>query len=362
MSFQYKVSLPENTRESYGEYDNIDFVLDFPNEKLRSGSLRILADVEIENIGGFPQLDCQVGGHTFFSDIITTMSMKGQVEHISEYPRYVKMDCSAKKDRDEMISSQYACELRTPDDKISGELLKGVRVGLLHREDMDFSIAPLMCLNNVEGQSKDMSYMKTGSIRVSLRCERKENVLFGSDWDISIMNYKLKNVRLSYITTPEDGQMTPQVMRTKTCITSKVDSSFVNISSKVPAVSTGMSASFLRTSRLGSSGYNTLKLEEVPSVSRLEFLFNDTINNSFITFDIDNNVELTSRYLESMTNMVSNDASLLRLASNDAWGIGVNFGRPYDLSQTRFSTQIQSQTQTAEPYEMFLYFHCLTTL
>jgi len=360
--FQYKTSLPENNKESYGEFDNVDFVLDFPNEKLRGYSVRIEGDLEIENITGTPKIDNQVGAHSFFSDIITTSNMSGGIEHINEYARFVKMNCSAKNERNDMIDSKFLCELRTPDTNISSDLIKGIKCGLIHKNDIDFSIKPLFCLNNVEGASKDVSYKKTGSVRISVRLERKENVLFGSDYDVSLMNYKLKNLKLTYVTVPEDGDNSLQVMKTKVNFISKVDSSFVNISSKVPSICTGVSSSFLKSNKIGSSTENTLALEQLPNVKRLEFLFNDTINNSFITFDINNNVDLTSYYLHSLTNKNCNDSSLQRLSSNDAYGIGVNFGRPYNLSNTRFSTQIESDVKNTESYEMYLYFHCLVNL
>ena len=51
MSISYSSAIPENNKASYGEYDTVDFVLTFPNESLKLGSLRLEGELEVTQDG-----------------------------------------------------------------------------------------------------------------------------------------------------------------------------------------------------------------------------------------------------------------------------------------------------------------------
>ena len=85
----------------------------------------------------------------------------GVVENLVEYPRLVKMKSDAQNVDDDMLNSSKVCELRAPDKSITQtQLLEkipkvfGSSATILptaapSKVDPDFSIKPMMVLNNV---------------------------------------------------------------------------------------------------------------------------------------------------------------------------------------------------------------------
>lgn len=363
-NYSYAMAQPENTKSAYSEYDTVDFKISFAGKKLVANSLRLLANVNVQGLKEDAVLfteylaDKNIGAHMFIDELQVSTSMSGNIETIHNYPRFIAMLNNATHSANENMNSEATCELRAPTDRIAGDYYKGVRVGA-NKDDVDFSISPDMCLNRVEGNPL-ISYSKTGDITVTLRLARNSETLYGPNFGPT-NTYSLSDLRLTYLTVPDDGQVNPVVMRTKLAFNSSVDGTYVSVSSKVPAVCTAMSASFLPTSKVGSLNENTNKQEQLPGVTAVQFLFNDT-ENRYITYEIRDKNEVIQNYLESFATIEGNRANPAILDSNEAYGIGINFKSAIDLSTQKFTTIINSNVSNTDPYTMYLYFHGLLSL
>ena len=87
-------------------------------------------------------------------------------------------------------------------------------------------------------------------------------------------------------------------------------------------------------------------------------MFNDSFNN-FVSFEINDRVELLYRGLEGLQTGTSNSIGLNRLASNNGFITGLNWNSYIDLSNQKFNVNLTSDISNVEPYIMFMYFHSI---
>jgi len=373
-TIHYASVLPENNKDFFEEFDNIDFVLSHEGRALNLGSCRLQGVVDV-TYNGNPlssatdnanekdiKLDGLVGAHSFCES--WTCEMNGQiVENITSYPRYVKMVMAGTNGVDDMNNASQVCELKAPYDPMTNMALKGVLggEGATNTTTLlpDFSIRPSVCVNSGRGM---LPYQKSGDIRLTVTLARVFAALYGNDVDANV-NYRLRDLRLVYTTSPEPSDMSERVMlRTKLNIKQSIQSSFSNVQTKVPAVCTAMSASFQTQANENQGQYNNNELNAVPNLKQTQFLFNDS-TNTLITYLIKNNVEVIGRYIDSFADTGRNAMSPVKLADNNGFGVGLNFGgEPIDLSNQKFSVQLSSDISSATPMIIYMYFHSMIEL
>jgi hypothetical protein len=363
MAINYSSAIPENLRDSYSEFDTVDFVLTFDNSALRLGSLRLEGDLEVTKNGARItsaqdlKYDRTIGAHSFIESIQT--EMLGQVfENLVEYPRLQKMYASGRNNQGDMMNSNNVCELKTPYDYFTTLLLGGnqppTQLTTPIYEDADFSVK-LDCLLN--STNSWISYAKTGPIRLSINLARAVSALYGRDMATDVV-YKLKNLKLSYRTTMDMSVVPDKVtLRKRTSIKSSIQSSLANVQAKVPSSSVeSMYASFQEQSHENTNFWNNVALDKVPNLDEIQFLFNDT-TNQFISFVIRSEPEVLLNYTKALNSSGTNSVSLKEMNNNDGYGVGVSMGQELiDLSQQKFGVQINSAISSAKPMIMYLYF------
>lgn len=350
---------PTNPRDSYEEYDDVRFVISFLGRKLVLNSIRVMGKVSIANNGVVDdiRMDNFVGAHNFFEEVLTSTSNQGLLETIQAYPRMIGMLRKATLDEVSLMNSNYTCEMCAPNDLIERQVLKGNvlktdSVDLL--QSPDFSIKPQFVFNQAEG-AQYLSYSKTGDISLNLRLNRNDQVIYGKDAD-STKTYSITDLRLSFLTVEDDGKVDTHIMRQKVTLQQPVSSSFVSISSKVPAERcVGVVASFMENKRQAQYQYNDCQQMELPNVTAVNFLFNDS-ENRFITYEIKNNVDLLNRYLQAYRKDGQTQAQIQHIEANKAYGIGLNFEGVLDLSTQKFTTQITSDVSNTNPFTGYFYF------
>jgi len=175
------------------------------------------------------------------------------------------------------------------------------------------------------------------------------------------ITYRLKNVRVVFTSVPDSGDMSPAILRSVASLKQAVGSSFMNISSKVPAVVDAVSCSFITQANESELMYNNNVQERPPNITDLQFLFQDS-TNSYVTYQIRDDAEIIDRYLESFGKTGYNNASLVNLKANSAYDIGLSFGSFIDLSNKKFNVQLQSGTSSLNPNVIFLFFHTIKEL
>tara|TARA_Y100000004_G_scaffold194907_1_gene260667 strand:+ start:926 stop:2065 length:1140 start_codon:yes stop_codon:yes gene_type:complete len=368
----YHRVIPENLKDSYVEFDQVDFNLSFEGRKMVVGSLRLEGELEVRYDGRtlddttvvdgsqinekYISFDGAVGAHAFCESYTTSISGGRIIENLTEYPRYVKMATTATEGRSDMNNSKNICQLKAPLDEMTVMYMKGEDMASPYtpavRCNPDFSIKPLICLNSGSG---NISHKKTGDVRVSLQMNRNFGALGGVD-NTSKTTYAIRNLRLRYLSVPEDNKDESVVLKTKLNIKQSIQSSFANIQTKVPALCTAVSVSFLEQANENSAKYNNQELNQIPNLSQTQFMFNDS-TNTLITYLIKNNSEVTQRYIDSFLDTGRNTLTTADLVNNNGRGVGLDFGQVIDLSQQRFSLQLTSEVSSSNPLIAFMYFH-----
>ena len=366
-SHRYHSVIPENLKASYTSYDNVDFVLSFPGRSLNIGSVCLEGELEVHASGALIaaqdiRYNPLVGAHSFFESLVVSAN-NSVLENLTEYPRYVSMGSAATMDASDAFNSENVCELKVPFARMSTAVLKGettptaAPTRALYLEP-DFSIKPLFCLNSGVGA---LPFRRSGDIRVTANLARVFGALYGLDVDGGVVTYKVKDFRLTFTTTADDGSNDPVVMKTKLNIKASVQSSFANIQTQVPAICTAMTASFQIQENENTGRYDNLALNAVPNLAQTQFLFNDS-SNTLISYIIKENSELQDRAIDSMMDTGKNQLSTQKLANNEGFLVGLDFDAAIDLSQQKFSLQLTSSITSNLAMIVYMYFHSQISL
>ncbi len=370
-NFTYHSVQPENLKDNYVEYDNIDFVLAFPQHKLNLGSIRLEgkwkvqysgADLQANETNKAKQIyyDHFTGAHATIESV-TTQVQGSTIENYTDYARWVKMSTTATADQGDMMNSENVCEMKTPFRLMTNNLLKGEiteteQAGV--RNYQDFSIKLNHCLNS---SSDQLPYSRTGDIRVSINLARTGAVFFGKDVDANV-TYSLQDLRLAFTSVMDDGQSTAQIpLRRKLAIKQSLQSGFANVSVRVPAVCSAVSCSLLAQGKENSLTENTQALEKVPALTQAQFMFNDS-TNSYVSYLIKNNSEVIDRYIDSLLDTGNNALSVQNMEANNGYGMGLNFDDMVDLSNQKFNLQVTSSINSATAMILYMYFHSVVSL
>jgi len=371
---KYHLVEPQNTKDSYGENETIDFKTSANNRKLIGGTVRLLGNVSVSNnnlLSTNVFYDAFTGSHSFIDNIKTTFSNTGQVENVDNYSRYVASKARASLTKNDLFNSMYVCENRVPDNVMAKKLLKGVVMG--NEQDaenlndahlvapLDFALQLDFCLNNMIGDTL-LPFNKTGDVLISIQTAAVVNALWGNQ-DVGIdTNYQLSNLRLVYQSVQDDGKYGKYTMRVKSSIKQSIQSTNATVSTKVPVVADSFFMTFINQSHEGDKTYNSLACEKVPLFQRLEVAYNDNISQQY-TYQIDNEEEVITNFIKAVQKVSSdNNASFSTLASNDSYGIGFNFNAFVDLSKTKLSVNLKSSINNNNPMLTYMFFNGLVTI
>ena len=375
--FTYHRILPQNAKDEYKEFDVVDFQMSFPQRSYVVGSLRLEGEVEVlvdstitlnRNVATTiginaslldVKMDGDCGAHAFCESISTTVG--GQiVEHLGDYGRYVKMSACAMTSPNDNNNSSNVCEMKAPSDGMTNNILKGETTPIaLNMADTfplratpDFSIKPRVCLNGGQGT---LAHSRVGDIMVSFNLARNFSALYGIDM-ASVVDYRLKNLRLTFNSVPDDGSKELVALRTKLNIKSSIQSSQANINVRVPAVCDAVSASFNVQSQENTPKYNNQVLHAVPNLTSTQFIFNDS-TNSLVSYQIRNNAEIIDRAIDSFVDAEKNSLSPSRLANGNGFLLGLNFDEAVPLGNQKFSVELNSAITNLVTLVMYMYFH-----
>ncbi len=376
-NYTYHRILPQNAKNGYTEFDVVDFELDFPERALLLGTVRLEGEVEITagganqflslatNFNGVARNECDIkldgraGAHSFIENITT--SINGQVvESLGDYARYCKMSTIAMSSpADTSCNSSQVCEMKAGIDKNTTMVLQGETVandpamtsGVV-RENPDFSIKPRICLNGGQGT---VPARRASNIQVSFNLARVFGALYGRDMADGV-KYELKNLRLTYVSVPDDGSNQPVPCRAKLNVKQSIASSNANINVRVNAPCDAVSMSFNVQSQENTAVYNNLVCHPVPNLTSTQFLFNDQ-TNSLVSYQIRNNAEILDRAIASFVDAEKNSLSPSNVANGDNFLMGLNFDEVIPLGNQKFSVELQSSITNLVPLVMYMYFH-----
>ena len=348
MSRLYKSILPQSVRDSYGENENITFVLSFAGQKIKKGSLRLCGNLSITDYDDASVLeyDALTGIHGCWSSVVVEFQKKGVVENLTALPRFLKMEAVTQLNDTEVLSnSSYTTSLTLARDDQTTEFMAGCVI----REDLPFS-CPLQCLLNKT--SGDIPFSHTGVITLSIRTASASQFLTYVGGDEA---YVLKDVMLMYQTEPEKGSSPVVQADTYHMVKHTISSASSSVQTRVPAVCQSVSCSFIQASRENSNTYNNLELATLPGVSRVQWEFNDSM--SMVKYDMNSREDILYNWLRSMGFSDMNNVRVNTLVNEDkTYGIGLNFGGGVNLLKEKIGVDIISTVDNTTPYSMYMFF------
>ena len=366
----------ENAKlNGYTEFDNLDFYLNQDGRALHQNSIRIEGEVrvlkKVANVSTRLEMtdkvfiDSSVGANCFFDTISVEFQNSGMIEHQSEVPRYYKMTEIGAKDYNDYHNGNDLVQLKAPKASGSSTNICGTINGNnsaddgtngLDGDNLDnsFSIKPKICLNKM---SDDMSFSKSGYIKVSLSVAKVSSILFGID-ESADMRVELRNVRVCYNSVP-DVQNNLQ-MRTIIGLKSSINSTLSNNQFKVNGVCDGVSCCFLRQDKENTIHQNNNDMDVLTGINEIQFLFNDS-TAQYISYVINTKGEMLDEFVKSLKSSGHNQVN--SNANNSNFGLGLTFPAT-DLTTQKFNLQINSNHPdiSTSPYILYMFFHSLVSL
>ena len=362
----HEVSPSNDNSAGFKEFNTIDWELLVEGRKLLKNSITVEADIKVESTSGTDVVvasvigvDHRIGFHSCFESWST--EAKGQMlENLNDYPRYVSMVTAATMDENDVCDAKAQAEGRQVTEAAGRYVIQGQRVNnknastTAHVNSANFSIEPKICFNSVVGD--DYSFSKNGAIRISCNVARNNSALFGGG--SATAQFTLTNVKLSFMSIPDDGSQSAMMMNSVVSVKSAVNSQAANISARVPAAaSNGVVISFIEQSNENSTTANSYALEKFPNLDEVQYLFSDS-TNKYVSYVIDDKGEMVQRGLSALSDSGENQVSAVKFASNEGHIIGLSFEEYLDLRTQKFSVQLKTSSPdiSAKPRLVYLYF------
>ena len=383
-SILYHRVLPSaSSEQGYFPQSSVDFVLAVPARKLLSGSIRIEGTVSVLKADGTavgrtdkPHIDSFVGAHTFFDQLSTEVESKGMLETLANYPRMISQMSKASFSQDDTCSLKMGAELRAGGKQANGMY---ALQAVVERSDTgdntqndeltaaaqpaSFSIKPMLCFNRSQGGM--LSFDKQGFVRISCILSSSLDAQFGKDsGGVAGCTYVLNDLACRFVSVPDDGDMSPQLMRSYVSTVNSVQSTASSIVSRVPSSRVnGVSVSFVKQSDENDPDKNSLGLQSLPSYVSAEYLFANSTNQN-VTYVIRDRGDAVQRGIDALSDSGHTNVSVTTLAANDGFIVGLPFSEFLDLSQQLFSMRLNvgSTSITNSPLNCYSVFSTLIEL
>ena len=352
-NYIYKTILPQSVRDSYGENENISFVLSFAGQRIKQGSLRLCGNLTVSNLGVTSvSYDALTGVHSLWSSVVVESEKRGVIENLQALPRYIHMQSETLRDDTDVLSnSDQTTSLTLARDDQTTKFLGGV----VKRNDLPFSCKLQCCLNKSSG---DISFARNGVITLSIRTASKNQFLTNAG---ATSEYSLSDVMLMYQTEPEKGGSAPVSASTYHMVKHTISSGSSSVQTRVPAVCESVSCSFVQAGRENSNDYNNNECSVLPGVSRVQWEFNDSM--SMVKYDMTERDEILYNYIRSMGVSDFNNVRVNTLVNESkTYGIGLNFYAGVNLLKEKIGVDIISSVTNNTPYSMYMFFRSAVSL
>lgn len=385
-SLQYSSVQPDNNRSTYSQLDVVNFTVNNQGRSLVLGSVKLEGKLRVNTsanartvVANDIRFNKNAGIGSFIDGVQVSAAQAGTMENIQfDYPRYLNMVANATKDQNDMFESHAVCELKAPFDTMTTQYCSGVldknnqNPGTV---DFDFSHKLKICLNRaVQGDS--IPFSKSGFMKLSVSLARNPAALYGTyrntaTDNMTSVNYVLSDLRITYQTVADTGSGGPVVMRSIVPIKSTLESDFSNVASSVPAKCDSVSISYQfqeRENQVVDAGghaqvWDNAALNKIPNWDSIQFIFNNS-SSEYVSYIIDTEQEALKRAIESLADTGHNQVSGDALDSEQHLIHGLSFGEMIDLSNQRFSVQINAPLglSAANPMVIYMYFHSMVSL
>lgn len=350
---------PQNKRQVYNPLFNLDFNLDFQGRKLIPGSVRLEGVVLREDRGAV--FNSRLGSHALIDSLSVQIDNAGGiVEDLQDYGHYVlKKIITSRTDEELGYNASHLVALQSANQTTAKEVVQlgssNNGANNLTENTGDFSMKPYCVLNNALMESGSMNYSKTGMIKLSVRLADGVKAL--ENTDNGNVSYIITDLRICYITEMEDDDTRPIVVEGIQTVKSTVEGNFTSLNASVVGAVRNVSVTFQDVLKENNPLTDEYQTFFIPQIERVEFLFNDA-TNTMITYNIDNNVEILDRFVESMNrgNRTHNSLGVINSKNNQAFGLGLDFGGYIPLDSNKIRVVITSGLNTTGTLNAYMCF------
>ena len=359
------------------EFDSIDFSIEDVGRKLMKNSVYIEADVEVfKTANQLLVLKDKVGvnKNIGFSAMFESFSVdaKGQnIQNLQSYGRYCNVVNVASSNIGSVLSPASQAEGQQMTEEAGRYICQSVNSDAVNASSApitnvfrsaQFCIKPKICLNSMFGD--DYSFEKNGAIRISCNLARNGTALYGGDVS-GASSYKLKNVRLRYMTSLDDGKQGEMIMNSVVSIKQSINSEQANLSVKVPSKAvTGVVMTYIKQSNEVSLTQDSYGLESIPLLDEIVYLFSDS-QSKYISYNITDKDDMLSLGLKALSETgVKCKVNSFNAGANQNVIHGLSFEDTIDLSNQKFSVNLRSSSSkiSTEPRNVFLHFLTIISL
>jgi hypothetical protein len=336
MVLYYNVAQPQNIKEKYVPFDQIDMLVKIPagreikqNSFRLSGKLKVLVTPASGQTGAGTEraitpddqvfLNQYCGAHGLFRSF--TESVNDQtIENIAYYPRIVAMKKQAMNAQTELYTnSENLTELTGP---YANQILCGQDTNNL----IPFSIKPMIAVNKTNQnlpQSKFVQMRIMTQVSSGLEALFSTKLISGSTNSFfSSINFELYDLQLSWY---EQNQTSAGDIVLNTTYLNKqtIVSNHTNLNIFAPNVYDAISVSFIKQVDLNTPNTDNNACYQVPGIERIEFTLNG--NDSPISYPIETYEDIMVNYKKSLMAGEKHSFSKSLIATGQCFGLGCSF-------------------------------------
>ena len=369
----YHSSRPLNDNTAgFQEFDSLDFELEDVGRKLLKNSVYLEGDLEVFSAGNTAVVrqvkigtNNNIGFHSLFESF--SVDAGGQnIQNISYYPRYVNIVNTASSNIGSAFSpmsqaegiqcteeaSRYTCQ------PVNASQTNGANTAV--SRPVQFCLKPKIAVNSMFGD--DYSFEKKGALRISCNLARNGSVFHGGGVG-STTNYKIKNMRLKYITVVDDGKQGEIIMNSVVSVKQSINSEQANLSVKVPSKAvTGVVLSYISQANETSLTQDSHKLENIPNLDEIVYLFSDS-QAKFLTYNIVDKDDMLKLGIEALSVAgLKCKVNSFQNKNNSNVIHGLNFQDTVDLSNQKFAVNLRSSSTQISTNPRNVYMHFLTIM
>jgi hypothetical protein len=366
----YHSSRPLNDNiNGFQEFDTVDFEIQDDGRKLMKNSIYIEGEVEVFStgttalvLGDEIGINNNIGFHSFFESFNCSLKNGSQnVQNISYYPRYVNIVNTTTSNIGSVFSPLSQAEgLQCTEESGRYVIQPVLAAGGNISRNPEFCIKPKIVLNSMFGDG--YSFSKNGAIIISTNLSRNGSVLMGPGV-LATSNYKIKNLRLKYITVLDDGKQGPMVMNSVTSVKQTMSSGSANLSVKVPSKAvTGVVLNYISQSNENDLKNDSYKLENVPNLDEIQYLFSDS-QSKYVSYSLVDKDDMLKKGIEALSRAgIKCKVNSFQQKNNQNIIHGLNFQSTVDLTNNKFGVNLRSSSSNISQNPLNVYMHFLTVL
>jgi len=324
MVLYYNVAQPQNIKETYSPFDQIDFLVKMPaGREYKQGSGRLSGNLKVQVVatGSTNPVDLNpthqvnvsqfCGLHGLFRSFTTSVNDQ-TVENIAYYPRWIAMKKQAENAQTQLFTSTENISELTGLN--TSQLLCGGAGG-----KVSFNVKPQIAINKSNGNLPQSKFVQ---IRVMTQLASAFECFYTTNTNVTSILYTVDDLQFTWY---EQNQSNAGDIVLNTCYLNKqtVVSNHTNLNLFCPNVYDAVSVSFIKQDDLNKIETDNNANYMVQQIQRIEFTLNG--NDAPVSYPLETYQDFSVNYKKSLMAGDKNCFSKSLISLGQAFGIGCSF-------------------------------------